>query len=90
MRPKVKPRKGSQFFIAIILPKALGAIGEAKLSAPPSERNVRDLVAQALGRREEFKSQFIGQPSKVSCLKVPRHVFTKDLLDQLDKRKCYC
>ena len=86
MRPKVKAKRSAQVSIVFIVHKALGVITDAELSDPPSDSNVRELAAQVNGRREEFKSTFANQPTKVSCLKVPRHIFTKDLLDQIDKR----
>ena len=73
--------------MVFIVHKALDVIAKGELQDRPSDANVRELVAQIAGRREEFKSTFVGKPTKVSCLKVPRHVFGKDLLAQIDNRK---
>jgi hypothetical protein len=49
MRPKVKAKKTTQMFIVFILHKAIGVINDGKLADPPSDSNVRDLVAQVNG-----------------------------------------
>lgn len=89
MSPKVKGKKSAQLSIVFILHKALGIINNVKWSDQPSDSNVRELVAKVNGCREEFKSTFVGQLTKVSCLKIPQHIFSKELLKQIDKRTCF-
>ena len=85
---KGQKQQGHRRFVdRLFVPKALGVIRDAKLDDQPTDKNVRDLVKQADGANSEFKSTFKDQPSKISCVKVPRHNFSNEILVQIDTRK---
>jgi hypothetical protein len=72
--------------IAFVLPKALDCIHNAGLTAP-REKNVRDLLHRLDGAETEYKSTFLDQPRKISCVRIPWDVLSQDTLDQIDQRK---
>ena len=86
MRPNVKGRKNERIMsIAFVLQKVLACIRKAGFPAP-SEKNVRDLLHKVVAASTEYKSAFLDQPKKISCVRIPRDVLSKDTLEQIDKR----
>ncbi|CAB3991482.1 Hypothetical predicted protein [Paramuricea clavata] len=86
MRPMVRSNKNKNVFsIVFVIPSALDVIHLAKLDDPPTEKNVRDLVSKADGAKGEYKSAFQGHERKISCVKVPRHNFSNEILLQIDE-----
>lgn len=91
MRPMVRSNKNKNVFsIVFVIPSALDVIHLAKLDDPPTEKNVRDLVSKADGAKGEYKSAFQGHERKISCVKVPRHNFSNEILLQIDERMYFC
>lgn len=89
MRPMVRSNKNKNVFsIVFVIPSALDVIHLAKLDDPPTEKNVRDLVSKADGAKGEYKSAFQGHERKISCVKVPRHNFSNEILLQIDEHVC--
>jgi hypothetical protein len=87
MGPDIKGRKDARMrAIAFVLPKALGCVRSAGLTAP-RERSVRDLLHRLDGAETEYKPTFLDQPRKISCVRIPRDVLSQDTLDQIDQRK---
>ena len=86
MRPNIKGRKNEKIrSIAFVLQKALACIQKAGFLAP-SEKNVWDLLRKVVAASNEYKSAFLDQPKKISCVRIPRDVLSKDTLEQIDKR----
>ena len=85
MRPDVKAKKNDQVrSIVFVLPKALACIENAGLSVP-SDNNVRDLINKVHGATTDYRSIFLDQPRKICCVRVPRHILSPELLEQIDE-----
>ena len=67
-----------------LLPKTLACIEKAGLDVP-SDNNVRDLINKVHGATMDYRSTFLGQPRKICCVRVPRHILSPELLQQVDK-----
>jgi hypothetical protein len=51
----------------------------------PTDKNVRDLASK-VNAEMSFKSTFKDQPTKISCIRVPRNIFSSEILQQIDER----
>lgn len=71
--------------LVFILPEALSVVKEICPQCP-TEKNVRELIEQ-VGGNNSFKSLFSGVEKKVSCVTVPRHSVSKEVLEAIDACK---
>ena len=86
MRPSVQSKKGKICYFVFILPKALEIIKNAGLSHP-NEKNVRELVNKMENSSTDHRSNFVGQPKKVCCIKITRTSLPAGILQEIDKCK---
>lgn len=82
MRHDVKGMTGIRS-IVFVLPKALHNIETAKLRAP-SEESVRHVIKGIKDATSDYRSRFLNTAKKVCCVRIPREIFSRDLLEQLD------
>lgn len=88
MRNDVKGTRGVRS-VVFVLPRALECIRKAKLKEP-REETVRHVIKSISGATTVYRSRFSHTPKKISCVRIPRDAFSKDLLDLLDTGKGFC
>ena len=72
--------------IVFVLPKALDCIQKANLRQPCVE-TVRHVIKSIKGATTDYRSRFSNTPKKICCVRIPRAIFSQDLLEQLDAGK---
>jgi hypothetical protein len=85
MRNDVKGTGGLRS-IVFVLPRALEFIRKANLKAA-SEESVRQLIKGIKDATSDYRSRFRNTQKKICCVRIPREVFSPDLLKQLDLGK---
>ena len=87
MRNDVKGTCGMHS-IVFVLPRALEYIGKANLKAS-SEEDIRRIIKGIKDATSDYRSRFSNTRKKICCVRIPREVFSRDLLKQLDSGKIY-
>ena len=68
--------------IVFVLPRALEYIGKANLKAS-SEEDICQLIKGIKDATSDHRSRFSNTREKICCVRIPREVFSRDLLKQL-------